>query len=221
MATPQTPPGTTANAAATPQGDPPIRATNPWIGLFGFYLIILNLVLVYLILRVWPGKIPMSDGSTWVTIIPGLLGLNLWPEARYLALVFLVGALGAYIHLATSFTEFLGNRSFYTSWKWWYGLRPFIGSALALMVYFAARGGLISANSSATDLSPYGIAALAGLAGMFSKQATDKLREVFENMFKTTDPPNRKDSGKKTPPPSETQPAAPPQPPPPPTGNGG
>jgi hypothetical protein len=34
------------------------------------------------------------------------------------------------------------------------------------------------------------------LAGMFSKQATDKLREVFENLFKTTDPPTRKDSGK-------------------------
>ncbi len=220
MGNPPAPPAASNNPPAIPP-EPPVRATNPWIGLFGFYLIILNLVLVYLILRVWPGQIPMSDGSRWVTIIPGVLGLNLWPEARYLALVFLVGALGAYIHLATSFTEFLGNRNFYTSWKWWYGLRPFIGSALALMVYFAARGGLISANSSAKDLSPYGIAALAGLAGMFSKQATDKLREVFENMFKTTDPPNRKDSGKNTPTPSETQPGAPPQLPPPPAGDGG
>jgi hypothetical protein len=64
------------------------------------------------------------------------------------------------------------------------------------MVYFAARGGLVSGNAGATDLSPFGIGALAGLAGMFSKQATDKLREVFENLFKTTDPPTRKDSGK-------------------------
>ena len=61
---------------------------------------------------------------------------------------------------------------------------------------FAARGGLVSGNAGATDLSPYGIGALAGLAGMFSKQATDELREVFENLFKTTDPPTRKDSGK-------------------------
>ena len=58
---------------------------------------------------------------------------------------------------------------------------------------FAARGGLVSGNAGATDLSPYGIGAL---AGMFSKQATDELREVFENLFKTTDPPTRKDSGK-------------------------
>jgi hypothetical protein len=217
MATPQTPPGTTittTTTATTPPPDPPQRATNPWISLFGIYLIILNLVLIYLILRIWPGKIPMSNGPDLVTIIPGLPPLSLWPEARYLALVFLMGALGAYIHLATSFTEFLGNRNFYTSWKWWYGLRPFIGSALALMVYFAARGGLISANSSATDLSPYGIAALAGLAGMFSKQATDKLREVFENLFKTTNPPTRLDSK----PPAHTQTDA--TPPPPATGNG-
>ena len=49
-------------------------------------------------------------------------------------------------------------------------------SALTLMVYFAARGGLISGNAGAKDLSPYGLGALAGLAGMFSKQARDKFQ---------------------------------------------
>jgi len=29
------------------------------------------------------------------------------------------------------------------------------------------------------------------LAGLFSKQATDKLREVFDTLFKPTDPPKR------------------------------
>jgi hypothetical protein len=40
-------------------------------------------------------------------------------------------------------------------------------------------------GGTAGDLSPYGVAAVAGLAGLFSKQATDKLREVFETLFKT------------------------------------
>ena len=201
---------TTAIAgAAPPVADPPEKARNPWIGFFGVYLIVLNFVLVYLILRIWPGRIPLDDGPGRVIVIPGYYELNLWPETRYLCLVFLVGALGAYIHLATSFTEFLGNRNFYSSWKWWYGLRPFIGSALALMVYFAARGGLISGSAGAKELSPYGIGALSGLAGMFSKQATDKLREVFENLFKTTNPPTRLDP----------QPHAQPKPPVPPVGN--
>ena len=68
-------------------------------------------------------------------------------------------------------------------------MRPFIGAALALMVYFALRGGLIAGTSGAENLSPYGVAAVTGLAGMFSKQAADKLRELFENMFKTEHPP--------------------------------
>ena len=195
MSTVATSPATTTDAQVTAP-DKPVKATNPWILLFGVYLIVLNLGLLYLLFRIWPGRVPVGLEPARVTILPGYYEPSLWPEARYLSIVALVGALGAYIHLATSFTEFLGNRNFYSSWKWWYGLRPFIGSALAIMVYFAARGGLVSGNAGATDLSPYGIGALAGLAGMFSKQATDKLREVFENLFKTTDPPNRKDSGK-------------------------
>jgi hypothetical protein len=43
------------------------------------------------------------------------------------------------------------------------------------------------------NLSPHGIAAIAGLDGMFSKQATGKLREVFETLFKTDEPPKRVD----------------------------
>jgi hypothetical protein len=36
----------------------------------------------------------------------------------------------------------------------------------------------------AGDVNPYGVAALAGLAGLFSKQAMDKLRELFETLFR-------------------------------------
>jgi hypothetical protein len=188
------------------QTGPPEAASRTWIILFGFYLIVLNLLMLYLLVRIWPGKTAIGDEVIHVTIIPKLFERSLDLETDYLCLVALVGALGAFIHLATSFTEFLGNRTFISSWKWWYGLRPFIGSALALMVYFAARGGLIAGTGSAKDLSPYGIAAMAGLAGMFSKQATDKLREVFENLFKTTHPSTRLDSGKDTADPNAAKP---------------
>jgi hypothetical protein len=36
-------------------------------------------------------------------------------------------------------------------------------------------------------VNQYGVAALAALAGMFSKQATDKLDEIFTTMFKTSE----------------------------------
>ncbi len=68
---------------------------------------------------------------------------------------------------------------------------------LPLILYFAVRGGLITGNAGAQNLSLYGVAAVAGSAGMFSKQATDKLREVFETLFKTTQPLERPDELKK------------------------
>ncbi|MGB9181871.1 MAG: IPT/TIG domain-containing protein, partial [Pyrinomonadaceae bacterium] len=76
-------------------------------------------------------------------------------------------------------------------WTWWYVLRPFIGVVLALVIYFGIRGGLLlvttNAGSSVTeakDINPFGIAAFAALTGMFSKQAADKLNEIFSVIFK-------------------------------------
>jgi hypothetical protein len=180
--------------------DPP-EASKTWVFIFGLYLIVLNLLLTYVLFRLWPGQVPLRADHLPVTLIPRVWVPDVWTEVRFLALVTVAGALGSYIHLATSFADYLGNRQFYSSWKWWYGLRPFIGSALAVSVYFAARGGLISGNAGAENLSPYGVCALAGLSGMFSRQATDKLREVFENLFKVDRPP-RAD-------PLKTQPADP------------
>ena len=53
--------------------------------------------------------------------------------------------------------------------------------------YFVVRGGflLFSGELDLQNINPFGIAALAGLSGMFSKQAADKLGEVFDDLFKT------------------------------------
>ncbi|MDX6530651.1 MAG: hypothetical protein QOH41_2941 [Blastocatellia bacterium] len=56
--------------------------------------------------------------------------------------------------------------------------------ALALVFYFVVRGAFLTTSGGAKDINPYGIAALAGLVGMFSKQATDKLSEVFTTLFR-------------------------------------
>jgi len=160
-------------------------ASKAWVLAFGIYLIILNLLLLYLLLRLWPGQVPLKADHLTVTLIPGVWTPEVWTEVRFLVLVAVAGALGSFIHLATSFADYLGNRRFVKSWKWWYVLRPFIGSALAVIVYFVARGGLISGVAGAGDLSPYGVTGIAGLTGMFSKQAADKVREVFENLFQT------------------------------------
>lgn len=173
-------------------GEPPINPDRRVLG-FGIYLIALNLALIYILLRIWPGTIPPAANERVGLLWDGMLEFEVPLETRYLLIVALAGALGSYIHLATSFADYVGNRQLVWSWGWWYVLRPFIGMALAVIVYFVVRGGLITGTSGAESLSPYGLAAIAGMAGMFSKQATDKLREVFENLFRTERPPDRAD----------------------------
>ena len=106
-------------------------------------------------------------------------------DERLILLVIVAGILGAFVHGATSLADYLGNNSFNSSWTWFYFLRPAIGMSLALVFYFVIRGGFLSTTGGAADINPYGIAALAGLVGMFSKQATDKLSEVFSTLFRS------------------------------------
>jgi hypothetical protein len=54
-----------------------------------------------------------------------------------------------------------------------------------------------STTGGAQDINPYGIAALSGLVGMFSKQATDKLGEVFATLFRAA--PGRGDAKRQHP----------------------
>jgi hypothetical protein len=150
----------------------------------GISLFVVGCVLLYLTVTLWPAinaaKLNKSGHITWFGF-----GLTLVPDASMMLLVVLVSALGSYIHATVSFSDFVGNRQLASSWMWWYLLRVFVGSSLAVIFYFAIRGGFFSGASNSTDLNVYGIAALAGLVGLFSKQATDKLREIFDTAFKT------------------------------------
>jgi hypothetical protein len=152
-----------------------------WLGLF---LMALGGLLIYLLIAAWPaivavtGPKPSTKTIHWFGLVYQPTG-----DSAFLILVVLVSALGSYVHAATSFADFVGNRKLSTSWTWWYLLRVFIGISLALLFYFALRGGIITASSDQNAISPYGVAALSGLVGLFSKQATDKLREIFDTAF--------------------------------------
>jgi hypothetical protein len=194
LVAPVPPPPPPPQVVEPPQAPDPGQDIGPLARfLGGTYMVVLNVVVVYLLIKIWPDETTPKTGVQEFYAFFGKLHCMLSMERRFLLIAVLAGALGSYIHAATSFADFLGNRKFVKSWTWWYLLRPFIGVALALLVYFASRGGLISATTGAGDLSPYGVAALTGLAGLFSKQATDKLREVFETLFKAGEPTKRED----------------------------
>jgi hypothetical protein len=166
------------------------------------YYITLPFILVYLLFKIIPPNPWWPKDWRSVQMVFFINKLNIWTtlDERLILLVIVAGLLGSYIHSATSYADFRGNQQFAPSWLLWYLLRPFIGASLALVVYFAIRGGLLSVVLSgnqptlATDINPFGIAAIAGLTGMFSKQAADKLAEVFSTLFKSQGDSSRKDS---------------------------
>lgn len=104
-----------------------------------------------------------------------------------LILVSTMGFLGNMIHIAASFTSFVGNGTFKKSWILWYFVKPFTAAALALIVYFIIRAGFIGYGSDASSVSLYGVLCLAALAGLFTDNATLKLKEIFDVVFKPKD----------------------------------
>ena len=148
------------------------------------YFILLNLSLVTVLLKIWPGSLPLKKGGEGAMLFGYKLVEALQPEIQYLLIVLLVGALGSCIHLTGSFVYYVGRSRFRSDWAAWYVLRPFVGATLAMVVYFVFRAAFLSGNSSVNAVNLFGIAGLAGLTGMFSKQATNKLKETYDTFFR-------------------------------------
>jgi hypothetical protein len=104
-------------------------------------------------------------------------------ESLFFVMVAFAGALGAVVHSLRSLVIYIGNRELRWSWIPFYVVRPVLGAALATLLYVVLRAGLFSPSSSSRQASPYGFAAVAALAGLFSDQAIEKLKKVAEELF--------------------------------------
>jgi len=92
-----------------------------------------------------------------------------WPDTQAYAASTLAGRTG-YRHLTAA-------------WTLWYLTHPFLGGALAVFTIFAARGGLLTANpGTAQAVNLYGIAAIAGLAGLFTRKIMAMLENVVDGI---------------------------------------
>jgi len=160
----------------------------------GIVLIVAAFMLGYLLYALWPYAPEDAAGNITDSVFV-LFGYSakISAEVRLVIMVMVAGLIGSYIHTTISFVNFAGNRRLVKSWIWYYAARPFVGAFLALIFYLALRGGLVSAGTNTGDINQYGILAVSGLAGLFSKQATDKLKEIFKNLFKTSEPDQLQD----------------------------
>lgn len=115
-------------------------------------------------------------------------------EQRAVWLIIFSGLVGSCIHVLTSMATFVGNRRFLRSWTLWYLVRPLIGAGLAFLIVSVIWGGISTPTQGFNGSNPFQLVAIAGLAGMFSRTASDKLEEIFEQLLRSTKNDQRGDN---------------------------
>ncbi len=104
-------------------------------------------------------------------------------EIVLFVVVALAGALGGLIHTIRSASWYVGNRKLRWSWLPFNLMLPVIGALAGTVFYLVLRAGLFSPSSSVATVSPFGFTAVAVLAGLFSEQAMEKLKDVATQLF--------------------------------------
>jgi len=113
-------------------------------------------------------------------------GMEINLNSLIFILVASAGFLGSMIHIASSFADYVGSNQFRKSWLLWYVIKPFAGAAIALIMYFVVRAGLLNVGDS-NSVNLFGVITIGALSGLFADKATLKLEEVFTVLFKPTD----------------------------------
>jgi hypothetical protein len=94
------------------------------------------------------------------------------------------GALGGLIHSIRSIAWYTGNRNLRWSWMLFNLMLPIVGALAGVVFYVVLRAGLFSPSSTSNDtVNAYGFTAVAIMAGLFSEQAMEKLRQIATDLF--------------------------------------
>jgi hypothetical protein len=104
-------------------------------------------------------------------------------DRTLLLAVALVGSAGGCLSAVAAVSSYVMNRAFQASWTAYFIFRPLIGSALSTLVYFAIRAGIVSSNAPVSSINHYGILVVSFAAGLFSKNALDKIFEVNDIIY--------------------------------------
>jgi len=138
------------------------------------------LAVLGLLIAVWPP--PTTTVAGWRLSLFGH-AFVLDQDQRLFCVVALAGALGGLLHSMRSLYWYVGNRALKRSWLTMYLCLPFIGSAMAVVFYIVLRGGLVPAQGGPGAVNVFGFAAVAALVGLFSPQAAEKLKQIFNTLL--------------------------------------
>ena len=157
--------------------------------------------------RAYPSEVTIRVG-VWLLAFTGFLILGLfltlnsisWPDwilkslekapdfTNGLATMFGAG-IGSSLATILAYLEHASDKKdFDVAYVPWYIARPLMGMLLGLIFYFLLREGLLAVvtnNSTPESLSEAGLIGIGALVGLFSKEAIEKLRELFNTLFST------------------------------------
>lgn len=163
-------PGTTPATEGEPGVYFPQSATLP----IGIWLIVISVALIAGLFEVLcPGSGPGGSGGAS-------------EDMRNLLVTILAAGIGSMITTILGYLKHASQqRDFKLSFVPWYFARPLIGVLLGVVFYFVLKGGLLVTvgAASADTINVYGLGGLAALVGLFSKNAVEKLRDVFATLF--------------------------------------
>ena len=163
-------PGTVPATEDEPGVSFPQSATLP----IGIWLVVISLVLIAGLFEVLCPELGSGGGG----------GKS--DEMRNLLVTIFAAGIGSMITTILGYLKHASQqRDFKLSFVPWYFARPLIGVLLGVVFYFVLKGGLLVTvgAASAGSINVYGLGGLAALVGLFSKNAVEKLRDVFGTLF--------------------------------------
>ena len=115
--------------------------------------------------------------------------ISLDVESRLILVVFLIGGLGGTIASFNSLANYRGEGALTKSWSLHYVVSPWLGAGVAMLTYLVLRAGFFPGWSDQGESSaiPWGVVAIAGLAGLFYDKSLLKLQQVFVTVFNPQD----------------------------------
>jgi hypothetical protein len=160
-----------------------------WFG----YMAVMLVIGIYVLAAIWPGDPTMdADGNEVAASAEvSLFGVQ-WEPATDVRLLFVAGAagvLGATAYGLIALARWLGRKRDDEAWSGYYFARPFAGFALAAVIYWVARGGLVvlttdGGDGSTVDINVNSVAALGGLAGLMTMNSMQILDQIFKSVFR-------------------------------------
>jgi hypothetical protein len=154
-------------------------------GVIGTSLVLATVLLIGHLIAIWPAVVDATTTKPKPPATPLLFGLvhtTFSTDVVLIAMVLIVGALGAFLAATRRFLTYATRDELTKRDEWSYLMRPLQGAVLALIVYFTLRGGYLGQDRTA-PVNPYGVATLAGLVGLFTRHAVERLTAVFDTMF--------------------------------------